>query len=153
HLRYHYELLGWLFPEAFVQQQQDKFQRLQLREIVGAGPRFTFVSEPDFLVAFGTAYMFEYERISVPEGAPDAPHDTAHRSSNYLTATWQPDSRVKLLATVYFQPRFDALPDFRMLFETALKTEIVKRLSVKVSASVHYDNRPPTTVKTTDAEV
>ncbi|MBX3189141.1 MAG: DUF481 domain-containing protein [Labilithrix sp.] len=153
HLRYDYDLLPWLAAEAFVQQQQDKFQRLNLRELIGTGPRFLIADERDVRVAYGMAYMLEYERIAVPAGAPDDPVVVAHRWSNYLTATWQMDSRVRLVGTTYLQPRFDAFGDFRVLFESALTTEIAKRLAVKVLVTVRYDSRPPTDVKPTDAEI
>ncbi|MBS2013888.1 MAG: DUF481 domain-containing protein [Deltaproteobacteria bacterium] len=81
HLRYDYELFYWLFPEAYVQQQQDKFQRLNVRELVGLGPRFVLSDDASLRIAVGTSYMFEYERISVPVGAPDDPVTTAHRST------------------------------------------------------------------------
>jgi putative salt-induced outer membrane protein YdiY len=153
HLRYHYELLDWLYPEAFAQQQTDKFQRLQLRELAGVGPRFVLVDEEELRVATGTAYMFEYERISVPLGASDDPETTAHRWSNYVTATWVPDSRVRFMGTLYAQPRWDEFSDARFLLEGALTTQVFKRLAVKVLFTLRHDTRPPTDVKMTDAEV
>lgn len=153
HLRYHYELLRWLYPEAFAQSQHDKFQKLQLRQLFGVGPRFVVADEKDLRVALGVSYMFEYERINVPLGAPDDRATTAQRSSNYVTATWQPDSRVRMTGTAYVQPRWDDFGDVRVLLEGAVTTEIFKRLSVKVLFTVRHDSRPPTDVKTTDAEV
>jgi putative salt-induced outer membrane protein YdiY len=153
HLRYDYALLDWLHPEAFVQQQQDKFQRLQLRELVGAGLRFIVADEEDLRLAIGTAYMLEYERISVAEGAADRPTTLAHRLSSYASTTWAPDSRVRMTGTLYAQPRLDKLEDCRVLFEAALTTDVTKRLAVTLLMTVRYDSEPPTTVKTTDAEV
>lgn len=153
HLRYDYQLLDWLHPEGFIQQQQDKFQRLQLRELVGLGFRFLLADENDVRVAYGTASMFEYERISVPAGALDMPESIALRWSNYVTMTWLVGDRVRLLETLYVQPRLSAMDDVRMLFETALATKLGERLEVKVVATVRYDSAPPTLVKTTDAEV
>jgi hypothetical protein len=153
HIRYNYELLEWLYAEAFVQQQQDKFQRLLLRELAGAGPRFVVVDEDDMTLALGTAAMLEYERIAVAAGAADEPETLVARSSSYVSATWKPDSRVRALGTIYLQPRFDDLSDVRVLFETSLVTDVTKRLGVKVIATVRYDSLPPTEVKTTDLEV
>ena len=153
HLRYSYALLDWLSPEVFAQQQQDKFQRLQVREIIGAGPRFILADENELRIALGTAYMFEYERISVPAGAPDWPTGTAQQSSTYLTSTWQPDARVRLMGTVYVQPRWVDFSDVRTLVEASLTTQIVGRLAVKVLFTLRHDSAPPTTVKTTDVEV
>lgn len=153
HFRYDYELIAWLWPEIFVQQQQDKFQRLKLRELVGLGPRFILADEEELRLAYGTAYMFEYERVEVAEGAPDKSLSLAHRWSNYVAITWQPDARARFIATAYIQPKFDDPSDFRVLFEAALTTDITKRLAVKVVGTVRHDSLPPTAVKPTDLEI
>lgn len=153
HFRHNYFLTSVLATELFAQQQQDKFQRLLLRELVGAGPRFLVTDAENLRVAVGTAYMLEYERISVAPGAPDEPIVFAHRSSSYVSATWSPDGRVRLIGTVYVQPRFDDWGDARVLFETALTTEVVNRLGVKVLATMRHDTEPPTEVKRTDLEI
>lgn len=153
HLRYDYEILYWLFPEAYVQQQQDKFQRLLLRELVGVGPRFVVFDEETLRIALGTAYMLEYERINVPTGAPDDRETLAHRSSNYATATWRIEKTVRMTGTVYVQPRFDLWSDLRVLLESAVMTDLGKRLSLKLLVMMRYDSAPPTSVKSTDLEV
>jgi len=153
HLRYNYELLDWLFAEAFVQQQQDKFQRLLLRELAGIGPRFVLAEEKDFSLAVGTAAMIEYERIAVAQGASDDPQTLVARASTYASALLKPDSRVTALGTIYVQPRFDDVSDARVLFEGSLLTDITKRLGVKLIGTLRYDSLPPTDVKTTDLEI
>jgi len=87
HLRYEYQFEDWLSGETFVQHQNDRFQQLIVREIIGAGPRFILVNESLFRIALGTSYMFEYERLNLPEGSLDAPSAVNHRSSSYLTGT------------------------------------------------------------------
>jgi hypothetical protein len=39
HLRYNYELFPPMWWEAFAQVEHDRFKRLQLRQLVGTGPR------------------------------------------------------------------------------------------------------------------
>ncbi len=153
HVRHNFALTPVLLTEVFGQQQQDKFQRLLLRELVGLGPRVLLADEERVRVALGTAYMFEYERIDAPAGAPDERITFAHRWSSYVSTTWSPDGRVRALATVYVQPRFAAFEDVRLLFEAALTTEIVDRLGVKVLATMRHDSLPPTSVKRTDLEI
>jgi len=153
HLRYDYEVLYWFFPEVYVQQQQDKFQRLLLRELVGTGPRFVLSDDEEFRFAVGTSYMFEYERITVPTGAPDPSRTVVHRWSNYATATWKIDETIRLVGTLYVQPRFDLWDDVRVLFESAVVTGLGKRLALKLLVTMRYDSAPPTTVKNTDLEV
>ncbi len=153
HFRYNLELLTWLFAEAFVQQQQDKFQRLLLRELAGVGPRVRVFDEPNLALAIGTAAMLEFERIAVAPGALDSATTLTSRSSSYASATWKADSRVRALGTVYVQPRFADFADVRILFEASLVTDITQRLGVRVIATVRHDSRPPTEVKTTDLEI
>lgn len=153
HLRYNYVIQSWLHGEAFVQQQQDKFQRLLLRELLGIGPRFVVADEEELRVAVGTSWMLEYERIAVAPGASDAPKVIAHRWNNFVSAAARPDDRVRAQATVYVQPRFDDLADVRVLFETSVLTDVTKRLGLRVVALIRHDSMPPTEVKRTDIEV
>jgi hypothetical protein len=153
HLRYEHTVQPWLLGEAFVQQQQDKFQRLQLRELVGLGPRFVLADEDEIRVACGTSYMLEYEKITVQPGAGDRPDVVSHRWNNYVTTTWKPDSRVRFALTLYVQPRFNALDDTRVLLEGSVLSDLTKRLAMKILVTVRYDSEPPTAVKTVDTEV
>lgn len=154
HLRYNYVLIGdWLLGEMFVQQQHDKFQRLLLRELGGIGPRFVLADEKDFRFAYGTSWMLEYERIAVAPGAPDEPEILAQRWNNYLSAMVRPDDRVRAIATIYVQPRFDHASDVRMLLEAAVQTDVTKVFGLKVLATIRHDTQPPTEVKRTDIEV
>lgn len=153
HLRYNYDVSQSVAAEAYVQQQQDKFQRLLLRELAGLGPRYVLADEDELRLAVGTAYMLEYERINVPQGAPDARATLNHRWSSYLSSVWKLDERVRLLATVYVQPRLDDFGDVRVLIEAAATSDLNKRLGLKVSAMVRHDSQPPTSVLRTDVEV
>jgi putative salt-induced outer membrane protein YdiY len=154
HLRYNYVLAhDWLLGELFAQQQHDKFQRLLLRELFGIGPRFVLAEEEDVRIAYGTSWMLEYERIAVAQGAPDNPEIVAQRWNNYLSAMVRPDDRVRAVATIYVQPRFDAFTDVRVLLETAVQTDVTKVFGLKVLATVRHDTQPPTEVKRTDLEV
>jgi putative salt-induced outer membrane protein YdiY len=153
HLRYNYEITAWLYGEAFIQQQHDKFQRLLVRELAGTGPRFVLADEEDIRLAVGTSYMFEFERIAVAPGAPDRAETISHRWNNYFSATVRPDDQVRGVATVYVQPRFDDFGDVRVLFETSIITDVTKRLGLRVIATVRHDTQPPTLVKRTDIEI
>lgn len=154
HFRYNYVLVhDWLLGEIFLQQQHDKFQRLLLRELLGIGPRFVLAEEEDVRFAYGTSWMLEYERIAVAPGANDNPVIVAHRWNHYLSMMVRPDDRVRAVATIYVQPRFDTLSDTRVLFETAVQTDVTKVFGLKVLATVRHDTEPPSQVKPTDIEV
>jgi putative salt-induced outer membrane protein YdiY len=161
HVRYNYELEPWLWGEVFAQAQSDAFQRLDLRNLFGVGPRFRVLHlegelAKDFDVYAGTAYMLERDAISPEVGAVGRTNQSIqiwHRLSTYVTVQWQVDERAVLSTTLYVQPAFDDVHDVRLLSDTLLTFKISKTFSSGIAASVRYDSEPPTAVLTTDAEV
>lgn len=156
HLRYNYQFLPWLNGELFTQVQQDRFQRLALRQVDGIGPRFALVRREGVHVYYGTSYMFEYERLlSDVEGelAPfPAVEILASRWNNYLSVVLAIGGTVDITSVLYFQPRFDVPQDFRVLSESAASVTIVKHVAAKLTVKVRHDSLPPSGVKTTDFE-
>jgi hypothetical protein len=159
HLRYNYEFAHWLWGEAFAQAQSDAFQKLDLRNLFGIGPRFRVLHDvipKDFDVFLGTAYMFERDAITATVGATGPQNQaiqTWHRWSNYLTIQWEIDERAILATTAYIQPALNDFGDVRVLSETLLTFKVSKSFSAGISGSVHYDSEPPTGVLPTDTEV
>jgi hypothetical protein len=173
HVRYNYELAPWLWGEVFVQAQSDTFQRLDLRNLVGVGPRFRLVhallgdgvpvvhdgallAPENFDVFAGTAYMFERDAIAPAPGST-GPQNQAiqiwHRWSNYVTVQWEPDDRVILATTMYVQPALNGFGDLRVLSDTLITFKVTKVLAASMAGSVRYDSEPPTGVLTTDTEI
>ena len=58
--------------------------------------------------------------------------------------------RVVLAHTVYAQPRFDDFSDVRWLHDSTLALTVTRYLSVRFSATVTLDTRPPEGVKPLD---
>lgn len=137
--------------EIYLQHQYNEFWRLELRMLAGAGARTVLVNQPSFIMAAGSSYMVEFEKIDVAEGASDDPETTSHRWSNYLTARFDLIAG-RLLAqnTLYVQPRWDDFADVRILDAVELIMPLSKRLSFVTSLTVLYDHDPPTAVETTD---
>ncbi len=137
--------------DFFVQFQFNEFLRLRRRSVVGAGVRVEIVHHPVFLLAAGSAYMLEYERIDVAPGASDPPTATAHRSANYVTGRvtlWQ--GALVVQNTLFVQPRFDAPSDVRVLDDFEVAAKVTDHLSIGSTVSVLYDSAPPTAVLSTD---
>jgi hypothetical protein len=172
HARYDYEVLPWLWAEAFAQAQTDAFQRLDVRNLVGAGPRANVVHVETFDpsargpaakvpvstldVYLGTAYMFERDAISVVPGATGFQNQAIqvwHRWSSYLTFQWQIDPRAIVSTTLYVQPVFYAMSNVRVLSDTLFTFHITKVFAAGVATSVRYDSDPPTGVLRADGEV
>lgn len=152
HARYNYNLTPIVALEALAQGQHDSFRRLTVRDLYGAGLRFTAYEEERINVFLGTTYLFEHEILNDVEGSRGGA-DTYHRSSNYVGIDGRLDDRVVASFTSYFQPRLDRPKDFRVLSEGVISVTLTKRLAASVSGSVWYDNEPPFGVKTYDLEV
>lgn len=143
-----------LGSDLFAQHQYNEFQRLRGRTVLGVGARVEIVHAPVFMLWAGSGYMLEYERISVLEGAPDPPESLSHRWTNYLTARlslW--NSALLLQNTLYFQPRFDAPADLRLLEEFEVLAKVTDVFGLGATASVAYDSAPPTGVRDTELRV
>jgi len=137
--------------DVFAQYQFNEFQRLQGRAIAGLGARFELIHEAAFMAWAGSGYMFEYDRIEVLPGAPDAPEFSEHRWTTYATlrlATF--DGQLLLQNTVYYQPRLDDLADLRMLEELEVIAKVGERFGLGATLSVLHDTAPPTGVRRTD---
>jgi hypothetical protein len=159
HVRYNYELAPWLWGELFAQAQSDAFQRLDLRNLFGAGARFRVLHDlvpKDFDVFVGTGYMLERDAITAVVGSTGARNQSLqiwHRWSNYATATWEIDPRAVLSTTIYVQPAFTDFGDVRLLSETLFTFKVTKIFGAGIACTVRYDSEPPTGVLPTDTEV
>jgi hypothetical protein len=152
HLRYNYEIRRFLYAEVFSQVQQDKFQRLALRNVEGVGPRFGILQTKALELYYGTAYMFEYEVVSQEKGGPAPVGTVAHRWSNYVSIMLNIDERTRFTSVLYVQPRFDDFTDLRLLNETSFGVKLKSPLSLKLGVVVRYDSKPPASVFPADLE-
>ncbi len=172
HARYNYEFAPWLWGEAFAQAQSDAFQRLDLRNLFGLGPRIRAAHvaldrdgeavkagktpEETFDVFLGLAYMFERDAVTAVVGSTGPENQSVqiwHRASTYLTLQWQIDSRAVVATTLYAQPALTDFRNVRVLEDTALTFRITKVFTAGIAASVHYDSEPPTGVLPADLEI
>ena len=152
HVRYNYRLTSFTALETLAQVQHDRFRRLAVRDLYGAGLRFDFLRVDDVELFAGTTYLFEHEVLEAVPGSASYKHFW-HRSSNYAGVNMRAAPLVELSSVTYAQPRFDRPLDFRILSETLVSFTISKLLSARISASIWYDNRPPFGVRTYDVEI
>ena len=153
HARYNYEVLDWLWGEAYVQLQSDKFQRILLRDLVGLGPRFGLYQSPSFDVYLGTGWMVEHDAINAIPGSGDRTDFYAHRWNNYISANYSLDTRVSFASSLYVQPRFNDFSDRRILEETSITFKITPVLAASIVGSYHYNSDPPTGVRSIDLDI
>lgn len=150
HLRYRYELGDRLLLETFGQHEFDAVKRLQLRALVGAGPKVDLVEGDDYGLGLGLAYMLEYERIKNDDEPDAGDRDLAHRASSYLTGRYELAPHLQLIETFYVQPRLTALADTRLLSDTQLVVQATAHVSLTTSFSIAYDTEPPAAIDRLD---
>jgi len=152
HARYNYRLTPGLAFEALLQVQHDRFRRIAVRDLYGAGIRYSFVNEEHVEAFAGTTYLLEHETIEAVPASPGS-NDVWHRSSSYLGFNTRLAPLVDASGVSYVQPRWDRPSDFRVLSEAFVTVTITKRLSARVSGSVWFDHEPPAGVRRYDAEI
>jgi len=153
HLRYRWQVAPWFATESFVQNEADRFRRLRIRALAGAGGRFTLAECTNYAVNAGVAYMVEYEQL-VSDGLVDSgASDLDSRISSYLVGTYALNDKVKASETVYVQPRITDPRDIRLLSEAALTSKLTAKIAFKASFTVAYDSRPPPSTAKTDTSL
>ena len=152
HLRFIRRRSPRVFLEVFGQHQFNEFTRLERRLLLGGGGRFALLRAERTEIFLGAGYMLERETLDLAADLPDARRSEHHRSTNYLTVRYNSeDDRLRLVHTLYAQPRLDRVRDFRLLSETSFEIQLLRRLALAISLNVAHDSEPPTGVKQTDA--
>lgn len=153
HLRYNYQLAPWLIGEGFTQLQQDGFKLLQLRVLVGVGPRFRYVDTGSIGVFQGTTLMYEHENLNAGEVVGHPTALSVMRWSNYLNVRIRLTEQTSLISTMYVQPRLDAFGDVRLLHDAALAVALTQHLTFSTTLNLYYDSRPPDNLEDLDVEL
>jgi putative salt-induced outer membrane protein YdiY len=138
HFRYNYQIRPYLIPEAFVQAQYNQLWLIDLRLLMGAGPRFRLVHSDSTQLYAGALVMYEYENIS---NGIEKNRDV--RLSAYVSGNFDFNANFGLSHITYFQPKIDDWADFRISSETDFRFSITSRLAFKTGLSLNYDSRPP----------
>ncbi len=151
HLRFIRQHSPRISFEVFGQYQFNEFIRLEDRFLAGGGGRFALVQGESTEVFAGIGYMLEQETLDLPAALPAGTSSEHHRSTNYLTVRFNSeDERLRLVQTLYAQPRFDRLQDFRLLSETSFEIQLFRQLTLAISLNVAHDSEPPAGIKETD---
>jgi putative salt-induced outer membrane protein YdiY len=154
HLRFRQTVMGPLGYEVFVQQEGDISRRLVNRAVGGAGLRMNLADWDGGDLYLGVAYMAEQETLDDADGASDADETfLRHRNSSYVALTAALTKRIQLNETIYFQPRFDAFDQFRIMSETGFEFKVEEQFSVVLSYTVRHDAAPHEQLEATDTEL
>ena len=150
HLRYRYSITDMVLGEVYAQHEYDAVKRLELRTLVGAGPRLQMIQADCAGLGIGLSYMLEYERLRDDSAADAGATDFQHRMSSYLTGHYELADRIQALQTVYVQPRLTDGGDTRILSDSRLVIQASKSVSFSTSFAVSYDRAPPANIEKVD---
>lgn len=140
HLRGIRELENNFAVEAFLQWQQNAFDNLASRSLIGGGGRYDIISHPEVVtLSLGLGAFREREELDL--GTFDQV-SWAWRANSYASYRHQLNSQVRLLGTLYYQPNLSDTDDFRVLTELGMSVAISGSLSLKLSYSLSHNSDP-----------
>lgn len=141
HLRYNRSLPREdIKMEAFNQIQFNQITRINVRWLLGVGPRFTIAEKDKIVCNIGTAYMFEILRERDQENNPIRMIE--NRSSSYMSLSVFPQEHIALISTTYFQPRLDDMLDYRLTNVTEFRVKVTKLLTLGITYRLSLDTSP-----------
>jgi hypothetical protein len=152
HLRHNLQINPDLWWEEYAQLESDRFRRVQLREVVGTGPRVRALHRRGFELFFGSSYMIESTQLDSADPDPEG-EGTFERWSNYVAATLNPDERIVISSVNYIQPRIDRFSDYKVLSVSGVDFKITGHLHSRVDATARYESRAPSDVRHVDLEL
>lgn len=141
HLRYNRKLgLNKRFRlESFIQDQNNELLSINSRNLIGLGLRYKFVKDENFHAYLGNSYMYEKEVSDIV----DQKYYNS-RNSTYLSLTLKlPKSGLELLNTVYFQPLYEDISNFRVLEQFKAEMPLFGNLKVSALFNYFYNNINP----------
>ena len=139
HFRYNREFTPVVRGEMFLQLLNNSLLSIDLRNLLGIGPRFKLVNTAPFNLYFGSSYMHEWERSSRYDSRTQA-----NRLSTYLSFTLKPKSSGFLFThTAYYQPNFADWQDYRFLDELQTSLAITEHVSLTYAMRYYFDSAAP----------
>ncbi len=138
HLRYNRKITKLLRWEVFTQLQFNEVSKINLRYLLGTGPRFKLVDREKLKIYAASLAMFEYEEDDTAEFA-------VHRdirSSSYLTLTFLPLENLQIISTTYYQPLYNDFGDFRLMNQESVEISISGRFKLEPAFNYLYDSKP-----------
>ena len=148
HLRHNHTLGGGWHTLAFVQLQENPFQRLNSRFLAGLGARLDIRREGAVHVSLGAADMIERERIDGQAGG-----DPYQRLSMFVSTVFSLREGVQIDALAFYQPKWSDMGDWRTYVNIALDVTLTGNVSLFTGLDLERDSSPPADVEATDWEM
>jgi len=124
--------------EAFLQTQQDRFQKLDSRHVIGAGYRFEHQSDESRLL-LGLGGLAERERyVGLTRD------ESSYRANLYITAEIPVALAVPASFSLsgYLQPKFDDFSDLRSIAVVKFEARLSDALALDITVAYDHDSNP-----------
>lgn len=152
HLRYDYRVSPVVSWEAFAQAQSDALQALQIRNLVGTGPRFGVYQDRQLGLFLGASLMLEHDAYDEPV-QPSLASPLYARFNGYIALTATLHDGIQVVSTTYVQPRLGVGDDARIESENGFVFKVSKSIATGITFIAHYNSNPPPGVLPTDTEL
>jgi hypothetical protein len=150
-LRYTWSARERLQTFHFAQAQDNESLRLRRRLLLGSGVQYRVLETERASLTLGAGGMVEWERIAPDAVNPGEPTEgNAVRMANLGVFRYRTQSGTNILNVTYFQPRFDALGDQRILNDLGVTFPVTERVRLTMSGEWRRDTRPPPSLKRDD---
>ena len=149
HGRFNYKFNQLLRFETFLQGQYNQLLIVEQRNLVGAGLRLKWIDRARVTGYAGNSYMYEVE-YSDRAGTTNY----NHRNSTYLTLSYASKSeKFSVANTVYYQPLYKDLNDYRILEQFRLDIPLSTWLKVFTTYNYYFDSKTPLNTKEYTSEL
>lgn len=137
--------------EGFVQTGRNRFARLVQRTLLGGGLRWTlFEKKQKAGLYLGLGAFYEWETLDYVAGTADLLHKQLWRANSYLIWKHQFNEQTRFSNTLYYQPAFSNIANYRTLEQALVLVKLGENLDLKLSLEIAYNSKPPQTVKKRD---
>jgi len=154
HLRQQYAIHKRMDLEMFAQYDQNASYLLDTRLLAGGGLRITLMKTDRFLLWEGASLFIEHERLdAMPAKSLHPQRTTVGRLSNYLSSRFTVNERLFTSFTMYFQPRWNAWSDRRLLGECTMGIGLAGPLALSMNLLTRYDSQPPDSIGQFDVKL
>lgn len=136
---YKFDQLPALRFESFIQGQYNQLLAVEQRNLIGAGMRVKWMDKERFTGYAGNSYMYE---IEYSDRAGTTSYN--HRNSTYLTLSYAAESlKFTVANTVYYQPLYSNLNDYRILEQFRLDIPLSRWFKVFILYNYYFDSKTP----------
>lgn len=142
HLRYGYRMNRFSRMEIFHQIQRNPVIGIDHRMLHGMGPRFRVYADSLVRLHCGTVAMHETELALPVSPNQNGLKQTDWRSSTYVNLQLH-RGPLEFSGTVYYQPLFRAISDYRISGQYSLSVAVSRRLSLNQEFTHYFDSEPP----------